>query len=117
MPPELFVSRWDGTTAGASPAAGATSCVTCLFSSLDLFYSDSQTAASAAVRTDAIDGFSDMAGGHSFRKKEAHAVQDLPQDLRFPEALRLTCAWVRPVRRRLRNISPFSECINRVSKP
>jgi anaerobic sulfite reductase subunit A len=124
MPPELFVSPlWDEYDSRCIACGRCnTSCVTCTcFSSLDLFYSDSRNCGERRRVWDGchLDGFTDMAGGHSFRKKKGermrfktfHKIYDFRK--RFGYDMCVGCG-------RCDDVCPeyisFSECINRVSE-
>lgn len=124
MPPELFSSPlWDEYESRCISCGRCnTSCVTCTcFSSLDLFYSDSRSCGERRRVWDGchLDGFTDMAGGHSFRKKKSermrfktfHKIYDFRK--RFGFHMCVGCG-------RCDDVCPeyisFSECINRVSE-
>lgn len=124
MPPEMFTSPlWDEyDTRCIACGRCNTSCVTCTcFSSLDLFYSDSRSCGERRRVWDGchLDGFTDMAGGHSFRKKKGermrfktfHKIYDFRK--RFGCDMCVGCG-------RCDDVCPeyisFSECINRVSE-
>ncbi|MFZ2958754.1 MAG: 4Fe-4S dicluster domain-containing protein [Candidatus Ozemobacteraceae bacterium] len=80
MPPCLYHDKlWDEYE-GRCIACGRcnTSCVTCTcFSTIDLFYSDSRQCGERRRVWDGchLDGFADMAGGLSFRKKKSERMR------------------------------------------
>lgn len=80
MPRELFEDpMWEEYTARCIACGRCnTTCVTCsCFTTKDVFY-DENAAAGERRRTWAschVDGFTDMAGGHSFRKKNAQRMR------------------------------------------
>lgn len=98
-----------------------TSCVTCsCFSSVDLYYADSRQCGERRRVWDGchLDGFSDMAGGHSFRKnkgermrfKTFHKIYDFKK--RFGFNMCVGCG-------RCDDVCPeyisFSSCINKLA--
>ncbi|HNX75802.1 MAG TPA: anaerobic sulfite reductase subunit AsrA [Candidatus Rifleibacterium sp.] len=123
MPAEMFTHKlWEEYDSRCIACGRCnTSCVTCsCFSTLDLFYADSRQCGERRRVWDGchLDGFSDMAGGHSFRKnkgermrfKAFHKIYDFRR--RFGFNMCVGCG-------RCDDVCPefisFSSCINKVS--
>lgn len=123
MPPELFLHPlWDEYDARCIACGRCnTSCVTCTcFSTRDIFYADSRRSGERRRVWDGchLDGFTDMAGGHSFRKKKGermrfktfHKIYDFKK--RFGYNMCVGCG-------RCDDVCPeyisFAECINKVA--
>lgn len=80
MPPEIFTDRLWEEYDGRCIACGRcnTSCVTCsCFTASDLFYGDSRVCGERRRVWDGchLDGFCDMAGGHTFRKTKGERMR------------------------------------------
>ena len=123
MPTEMFTHQlWDEYDSRCIACGRCnTSCVTCsCFSTIDLFYADSRQCGERRRVWDGchLDGFSDMAGGHTFRKnkgermrfKTFHKIYDFRR--RFGFNMCVGCG-------RCDDVCPefisFSSCINKVS--
>ena len=123
MPPEMYGSGfWEEYDARCIACGRCnTSCITCTcFSVLDLFYSDSRSCGERRRVWDGchLDGFTDMAGGHSFRKgrgermrfKTFHKIYDFRK--RFGFNMCVGCG-------RCDDVCPeyisFSGCISRLA--
>jgi len=124
MPAEMFNHKMWEEYDSRCIACGRcnTSCVTCsCFSTVDLFYADSRQCGERRRVWDGchLDGFSDMAGGHSFRKnkgermrfKTFHKIYDFRK--RFGFDMCVGCG-------RCDDVCPeyisFSSCINKLSR-
>ncbi len=124
MPAEMFNHKMWEEYDSRCIACGRcnTSCVTCsCFSTVDLFYADSRQCGERRRVWDGchLDGFSDMAGGHSFRKnkgermrfKAFHKIYDFRK--RFGFDMCVGCG-------RCDDVCPeyisFSSCINKLSR-
>lgn len=124
MPEEMFSDEMWQEYDSRCIACGRcnTSCVTCsCFSTRDLFYNDSRTCGERRRVWDGchLDGFTDMAGGHSFRKnkgermrfKTFHKIYDYRR--RFGVDMCVGCG-------RCDDVCPeyisFSGCINKLSR-
>lgn len=124
MPAELFGHKmWEEYDARCIACGRCnTSCVTCsCFSSYDVFYSESRDCGERRRVYDGchLDGFTDMAGGHSFRKnkgermrfKTFHKIYDFRK--RFGVDMCIGCG-------RCDDVCPeyisFSTCINKLTK-
>ena len=123
MPIEMFNHKFWEEYDSRCIACGRcnTSCVTCsCFSTVDLFYADSRQCGERRRVWDGchLDGFSDMAGGHSFRKnkgermrfKTFHKIYDFRK--RFGFDMCVGCG-------RCDDVCPeyisFSNCINKLN--
>lgn len=123
MPAEVFNHKMWEEYDSRCIACGRcnTSCVTCsCFTTLDIFYSDSRQCGERRRVYDGchLDGFTDMAGGHSFRKnkgermrfKTFHKIYDFRK--RFGVDMCVGCG-------RCDDVCPeyisFSTCINKLS--
>ncbi|MDN5280020.1 MAG: anaerobic sulfite reductase subunit [Clostridiales bacterium] len=123
MPADIFSdSLWDEYDSRCIACGRCnTSCVTCsCFSTVDIFYPDSRNCGERRRVWDGchLDGFTDMAGGHSFRKdkgdrmrfKTFHKIYDFRK--RFSEDMCVGCG-------RCDDVCPeyisFSSCINKLS--
>lgn len=124
MPQELFNDKlWEEYDSRCIACGRCnTSCITCsCFSSTDLFYADSRQCGERRRVWDGchLDGFTDMAGGNSFRKnkgermrfKTFHKIYDFKQ--RFGFNMCVGCG-------RCDDVCPeyisFSSCINKLSE-
>ncbi|MBU1109932.1 MAG: anaerobic sulfite reductase subunit AsrA [Candidatus Riflebacteria bacterium] len=123
MPPEIFTDKlWEEYDSRCISCGRCnTSCVTCsCFTTRDLFYGDSRTCGERRRVWDGchLDGFCDMAGGHTFRKnkgermrfKTFHKIYDYRK--RFGVDMCVGCG-------RCDDVCPeyisFSNCINKLS--
>lgn len=123
MPAEIFTDKMWEEYDSRCIACGRcnTSCITCsCFTTTDLFYGDSRTCGERRRVWDGchLDGFCDMAGGHTFRKnkgermrfKTFHKIYDYRR--RFDVDMCVGCG-------RCDDVCPeyisFSNCINKLS--
>ncbi|EKD81911.1 MAG: hypothetical protein ACD_39C01575G0002 [uncultured bacterium] len=123
MPPEIYTDKFWEEYDSRCIACGRcnTSCITCsCFSTSDLFYGDSRDCGERRRVWDGchLDGFCDMAGGHTFRKdkgermrfKTFHKIYDYRK--RFGVDMCVGCG-------RCDDVCPeyisFSNCINKLS--
>lgn len=123
MPPEAYTDKfWDEYDSRCIACGRCnTSCVTCsCFTTSDLFYGDSRNCGERRRVWDGchLDGFCDMAGGHTFRKgkgermrfKTFHKIYDYKK--RFGVDMCVGCG-------RCDDVCPeyisFSNCINKLS--
>ncbi len=123
MPPEIYNDKfWDEYDSRCIACGRCnTSCVTCsCFTTTDLFYGDSRQCGERRRVWDGchLDGFCDMAGGHTFRKnkgermrfKAFHKIYDFRK--RFGVDMCVGCG-------RCDDVCPeyisFSSCINKLS--
>lgn len=124
MPAEMFTHKlWEEYDSRCIACGRCnTSCITCsCFSTIDLFYADSRQCGERRRVWDGchLDGFTDMAGGHSFRKnkgermrfKTFHKVYDYRR--RFGVEMCVGCG-------RCDDVCPeyisFSHCINKLTQ-